>query len=166
MAVWSYSPVYTKNTEPNCACMKLFLVPCSFFVFCCSRRGVSKCKHCSIAKGPISQPVSFSTRHSTPLLLRTKEPQASSETSSCWTGASDSGLPQRYRSPSLTVTRTWATFCWNGLNSLSYEPYFKLLEPKRHKLNQKVKQTTIRKRTTIATEGPKRGRNQVDFGLS
>ena len=26
---------------------QLFLVPCSFFVFCCSRRGGSRCKHCS-----------------------------------------------------------------------------------------------------------------------
>ena len=27
--------------------MQLFLVPYSFFVFCCWRRGVSRCKHCS-----------------------------------------------------------------------------------------------------------------------
>ena len=32
---------------PNCACRQLFLVPCSFFIFCCPRRGVSRCKHCS-----------------------------------------------------------------------------------------------------------------------
>ena len=32
---------------PSCACTQLFLVPYSFFVFCCSRRGVSRCKHCS-----------------------------------------------------------------------------------------------------------------------
>ena len=31
----------------NCACMQLFLVPYSFFVFCCSKRGMSRCKlHC------------------------------------------------------------------------------------------------------------------------
>ena len=49
---------------PNCSCTQLFLVPYSFFVFCCWRRGVSRCKHCSKgahvpAKGPRSQPVSF-----------------------------------------------------------------------------------------------------------
>ena len=30
---------------PNCTCTQLFLVLCSFFVFCCSRR--PRCKHCS-----------------------------------------------------------------------------------------------------------------------
>ena len=34
---------------PNCACAQLLLVPCSFFVFCCSKRDVSRCRHCSIA---------------------------------------------------------------------------------------------------------------------
>ena len=32
---------------PNCACTQLFLVPYNFFVFCCSRRHLSRCKHCS-----------------------------------------------------------------------------------------------------------------------
>ena len=32
---------------PNCACTQLFLVPYSFFVSCCLRRGVSRCKPCS-----------------------------------------------------------------------------------------------------------------------
>ena len=32
---------------PNCICMQLFLVSYSFFVFCCSRRHLSRCKHCS-----------------------------------------------------------------------------------------------------------------------
>ena len=37
---------------------QLFLVPHGFFVFCCWRRGVSRCKHCStVAKGPNPQPV-------------------------------------------------------------------------------------------------------------
>ena len=31
---------------PNCACTQLFLVPYNFFVFCCFRRGVSKCSCC------------------------------------------------------------------------------------------------------------------------
>ena len=36
----------------------IFLVPYGFFVFCCWRRGVSRCKHCSTAaKGPNPQPV-------------------------------------------------------------------------------------------------------------
>ena len=38
---------------PNSACTQLFSVPYSFFVFCCSKRGLSKWKHCSTAaKGP------------------------------------------------------------------------------------------------------------------
>ena len=32
---------------PNCACTQLFLVPYSFFVFCCSKRRLSRCRHCS-----------------------------------------------------------------------------------------------------------------------
>ena len=49
----------------NCTCMQLFLVLyiyiyiyiyIFFFAFCCSRRGVSRCKHCSTtAKGSRSQ---------------------------------------------------------------------------------------------------------------
>ena len=31
---------------PSCACMQSFLVPYSFFVFCCLRRLLSRCKHC------------------------------------------------------------------------------------------------------------------------
>ena len=31
---------------PNCQCMQLFLVPYCFFVFCFSRRCLSRCKHC------------------------------------------------------------------------------------------------------------------------
>ena len=32
---------------PQLHVTQLFLVPYSFFVFCCSRRGLSRCKHCS-----------------------------------------------------------------------------------------------------------------------
>ena len=32
---------------PSCACAQLFLVPHSSFVLCCSRRNLSRCKHCS-----------------------------------------------------------------------------------------------------------------------
>ena len=47
------------TTCPYCACTQLFLVSYSFFVFHCSRRGVSTCKCCSIAaKDPRSQLVS------------------------------------------------------------------------------------------------------------
>ena len=45
-------------------------VPYSFFVFCCLRRGVSRCKHCSpLAKGSGSRSVSFPPRDSTPLFF-------------------------------------------------------------------------------------------------
>lgn len=41
---------------PNWACTLIFSVPDSFFVFRCSRRGVSRCKHGGTAvKGPRSQ---------------------------------------------------------------------------------------------------------------
>ena len=44
---------------PNCTWVKLFLVPYSLFVFCCSRRGVSRRKHCgTAAEDPKSQLVS------------------------------------------------------------------------------------------------------------
>ena len=44
---------------PICACMQLFLVPYNFFVFCCSRRRLSRRKPGSTAaKGLRSQPVS------------------------------------------------------------------------------------------------------------
>ena len=40
----------------NCSCTQLFLVPNSFFVFCCWRRSMSRCKHCyTVAKDPRSQ---------------------------------------------------------------------------------------------------------------
>ena len=32
---------------PNCLCMQLFLVLYSFFIFCCWRRRLFKCEHCS-----------------------------------------------------------------------------------------------------------------------
>ena len=44
---------------PKCPCMQLFLMPSSFFVFCCSKTGLSRCKRgCTAAKGPRFQPVS------------------------------------------------------------------------------------------------------------
>ena len=58
---WSFC-IFLFIICPNCPCMKLFLVPCSFFVFCCWRRGLSRCKHCS--KGsqvPACLKISFSS---------------------------------------------------------------------------------------------------------
>ena len=43
---WSLC-IFCPEFCPNCACSQLFLVPYSFFIFCCSWRGVSRCKHCS-----------------------------------------------------------------------------------------------------------------------
>ena len=41
------------------ACMQLFLAPYNFFVFGCSRRALSRCKHCSTTEKDIrSQPIS------------------------------------------------------------------------------------------------------------
>ena len=66
---------------PNCTCTQLFLVPYSFFVFCCWRRGVSRCKHCSsAAKRPMSQPVSKDT-----LSPGCVQPEgAGAQTKRCW----------------------------------------------------------------------------------
>ena len=54
--VFSLFVSFRSKICPYWARMQLFLVLYSFFVFCCSRRGVSGCKLCSItAKGPRSQ---------------------------------------------------------------------------------------------------------------
>ena len=40
---------------PNCSCIQLFLVPYSFFLFCCLRKCLSRCRHCckrSYVPGP------------------------------------------------------------------------------------------------------------------
>ena len=48
MAVGFFGLLYLLSRIcPNCACRQLFLVPYSFLVFCCWRRGVSRCQHCS-----------------------------------------------------------------------------------------------------------------------
>ena len=68
---WSlcvFCPEFVDKT-PNCECMKLFLVPYNFFVFCCWKRGLSRCKHCSTcSKGPRSD--SFPAGDAIPLFLR------------------------------------------------------------------------------------------------
>ena len=43
---WSFW-IFWSRICPNCACIQLFLVPYSFFVFGCLRRNLSRCKHCS-----------------------------------------------------------------------------------------------------------------------
>ena len=53
---WVTFVSFVSRICPNCSCTQLFLVPNSFFVFCCWRRSVSGCKHCyTAAKDPRSQ---------------------------------------------------------------------------------------------------------------
>ena len=55
MAVGTFEPFGLEFCS-NSACTQLFLVPYNFFVFCSWKRGVSRCKLCSIAaKDPRSQ---------------------------------------------------------------------------------------------------------------
>ena len=44
--VWAFLYLIVYNC-PGCTLVQLFLVPYSFFVFCCSKRRLSRCKHCS-----------------------------------------------------------------------------------------------------------------------
>ena len=48
LGFWSFCVL--SIIHPNCTYTLLFLLPYSFFVFCCSRRHLSRCKHCK--KGP------------------------------------------------------------------------------------------------------------------
>ena len=55
---WIFFPFlsFWSRICPNGARTQLFFVPYSFCVFCCSRRAVSRCKHCgTAAKCPRSQ---------------------------------------------------------------------------------------------------------------
>ena len=54
--IWAFC-IFLSIICPSCSCGQLFLVPYSFFVFCCSRRCVSGAS--TAAKGPRSQPVSL-----------------------------------------------------------------------------------------------------------
>ena len=45
LVFWSFC-ILLSISCPNCPCRQLFLVPCYFFVFYCSRRRFSRCKHC------------------------------------------------------------------------------------------------------------------------
>ena len=59
---WSLCIFYPEFASSANKCMWLFLVLYSFFVFCCLRRGVSRCRHCSTAsRGLGFQTVSLST---------------------------------------------------------------------------------------------------------
>ena len=57
---------------PNCPCMQLFLVPYSFFAFCCWRKHLSRCKHCCSKGSQVPGPnLSHSPlRDFTPLILK------------------------------------------------------------------------------------------------
>ena len=75
---------------PNYTCMQLFLVPYSFFAFCCWRFAEVQALHHLQQRVPDPRPVSFTQpppRDSTPLFLRDNGPRISSYTSSCWSGA-------------------------------------------------------------------------------
>ena len=45
-AFWSFC-ILLPIICPSCTCTQLFLVPYSVFAFCCLRRCLSRCKHCS-----------------------------------------------------------------------------------------------------------------------
>ena len=135
----------------NCSCTQLSLSPCSFFVVYTSRRGMSRCKRCSTtAKGPRSQPVSSPMRDCTPLFFRGKGLQVSSETSSFCTGASETSLayPRGIEVPHWLfqeLVGTWATFHWNGLNSMSYhEPDFKCWILKHTNITQRLNKQRLK----------------------
>ena len=134
---------------PNCACRQLVLVPYSISVFCCSRKSVFRCKHRALQQrlpspSPCHSPWKslhpFSKGSQNSLLKRLFP--------------ADPSPPRRCRSLLWLFQGpigTWATLRWNWLNSLSHhEPYFKLLEDKRHKLNQKVQQTRAKMERSIS----------------
>ena len=50
---WSFC-IFLSIICINCTCMQLFLIPSSFFVFCCLRRRLSRCKHYSKGSQPAS----------------------------------------------------------------------------------------------------------------
>ena len=58
LSFWSLY-LFVQNLPQLCMCT-FILVLYSFFVLCCLRRNLSRCKHCSIvAEGPRSRSVSF-----------------------------------------------------------------------------------------------------------
>ena len=59
LGFWSFCILFI--ICPNGACTQLFLVPYRFFVFCCSRRRLSRWKHCS--KGSQVPACLLSIRH-------------------------------------------------------------------------------------------------------
>ena len=111
---------------------------------------MSRCKHrSSAAKIPGPHLSSSPLRDSTPLFLRGKWPKALLKLFPAGQGpqtlAYSRGIKVLHRL-FQGIVGTWATLRWNGLNSLSHhESYFKILESKKHKLNQKVKLTRGKK---------------------
>ena len=68
LVFWSFC-ILLSISCPNCNCWRLFLVPCYFFVFYCSRRCFSRCKRCS--KGTqVPGPKSISNRWSVRVLRK------------------------------------------------------------------------------------------------
>ena len=153
--------------------MQAILVLYSIFVFGCSRKSEFRCKHRALQQRLPGPSLCHSPQKSLhPFSKGIREPKFSSETSSSWTRAADPSPPKRYCRTLLWLFQgpigTWATLHWNWLDSLSHhEPYFKLLEDKRHKLNQKVQQTRAKMERSISGQlGPRKRRNQVNSGLA
>ena len=75
LGFWSFC-ILLSIICPNCACMQLFLVPHSFFVFCCLRRCLSRCKHCSKVSqvpGPsLSQNLHIEPTERLPIFIKIK----------------------------------------------------------------------------------------------
>lgn len=53
---FSVSVYLLSRNHPKYTPTQLLLVPDSFFACCCSRRGVSRCKHCSKGSQDVSHP--------------------------------------------------------------------------------------------------------------
>ena len=126
---------------PNGSCRQLFFIPYSFFVFYCWRRGCSGINFAAMQQRvPDPRPVSFPTEKLYIVLKMLKILKLLPAGQGPQTLAYPRGVDVPrwlFQGP----VGAWATLHWNGLSSLSHhEPYIKLLEPKGHKLNQKVKQ--------------------------
>ena len=91
---------------------ELFSVSQNSFVFCCPRRGVSSCKHCSTAgKGPRSQPASVEETASRPFCGHIHQDDLYFLFPRTFSGRPGS------ESPNLQCLQTQVTF-WAGSSSL------------------------------------------------
>ena len=157
---------------PSCLLRQLFLVPHSSFVFCCSRRDVFRCKHRALEQRvPVpAYLIPHKILHT--LFWNGKGPKfSSSETSSSWTEAADPSLPERCRSPLLTVPSTYRD--QGHSTGMGWIPWviMSLISNCRslkntHLTNSFNEQGLKRRTTTVAFKRPRNGRNQVNFGLS